>query len=572
MTISTEYDPPVIVVSGKLLGQVVDDAGTVVPSALVRVGNNSTVTNEFGLFQFDNIQMNASGTYITASRDGYFLGSDRIYPANGSTNFSRIQLLTKTLAGTITNAQGGDIQLAGANIRFEPNTIVNQQGTVVDGDISVYAQWLDPTAEDLGDFMPGALFGLNADGQEVTMTSMGMLAVELFDADGNELNIAAGREATLQFSVPASLLSIAPSEIPLWFFDEADGLWIEEGVATLDGDTYTGKVSHFTFWNVDFPYGTETVDISGCVKFENGDPAVFYDFTVAVEGGGIIVRGRTDNDGNFYGPVPLNETLVFQFTDECGGTQEFTVGPFTEDTDLVGCLILTPENGEATLSGQLVDCEGEGVSDGVVILQGAWPWNVISTDEDGNFSATCPFCGSSFDVIYQGFDLNNNNQTDEQTVTVGGDVDLGPVTICDNPIDEFIDASTNGVDQFFIDVELYMDSIQIDSLTWELGYSLIGNGTDQDQRFHRVGFSLLDIAVGTYTGDDLGFYYWIEGQPSFALGCPVSCNTIDVNITANGGPGGYLEGNYDGTSDGQDNQGPITDRPVSGTFRVQIPQ
>ena len=70
ITTTTEYDLPVVVVTGKLVGQVVDEMGNGVSSALVRLGNNSAVTNEFGLYNFDNIQMNAKGTYITASRDG----------------------------------------------------------------------------------------------------------------------------------------------------------------------------------------------------------------------------------------------------------------------------------------------------------------------------------------------------------------------------------------------------------------------------------------------------------------------------------------------------------------------
>jgi hypothetical protein len=35
----------------------------------------------------------------------------------------------------------------------------------------------------------------------------------------------------------------------LWSFDEAKGLWKEEGQAIKTGSNYVGDVSHFSFWN-----------------------------------------------------------------------------------------------------------------------------------------------------------------------------------------------------------------------------------------------------------------------------------------------------------------------------------
>ncbi|MEL7250310.1 MAG: carboxypeptidase-like regulatory domain-containing protein [Bacteroidota bacterium] len=579
ITTNSEYQPPVVVVTGKLVGQVVDETGNAVPNSLVRVGNRSAVSNEFGLFNFDNIQMNASGTYITASRDGYFLGSDRIYPANGSSNFSRIQLLAKTLAGTFNSVEGGTIEVSGASVRFDPSTIANQQGSLVNGEVSVYAQWLDPSAENLGDFMPGALFGLNEAGQEVTMTSMGMLAVELFDADGNELNIAAGREATVQFPVPASLLSIAPTEIPLWHFDETDGVWIEEGSATLDGSTYTGKVNHFTFWNVDFPYGTETVDVSGCVKFEDGSPATFYDFRVSVEGGGIIVWGRTDGDGNFYGPVPVNETLIFTFQDPgCGPAQTFTVGPLTEDTDLEGCFILVETQETITFSGQLVDCDGEPVGGGVVLLQHFWPWQVITADEEGFFSATFDGCDGQESFTITAYDFENQQATEPMQYSIAEDQDIGQLPVCDVELDEILSSNADGYELDFFDLELGLDSIVIspDSIEFFNYSEISGRGFDGEGNQSTISILIRSTDVGSYTGDDVGFSYWFSAVAqgsSFNLNCWIPCNTITVNVTNNEGPGGFLEGNYSGTSDGWDAmQMPLQDRPVSGTFRVRIPQ
>ena len=61
--------------------------------------------------------------------------------------------------------------------------------------------------------------------------------------------------------------------MPLWYFDEDGGYWIEDGVATLQGNTYVGEVTHFTFWNYDFPYPSATLCIT--LQDESGNPLAY---------------------------------------------------------------------------------------------------------------------------------------------------------------------------------------------------------------------------------------------------------------------------------------------------------
>lgn len=575
-TTETEYETPTILVTGNLVGQIIDETGAVMPDVIVRVGDQETVSNELGLYRFEDIRMNLKGTYVTAHLEGYFLGSDMVYPQNSSTNFSRIELLAKEIAGTFENGNGGTVNVSDAKVTFEPNSLVNAQGEVVNGEVQVVAKWLNPTADNLGDIMPGALFGLNTERQEVMMTSMGMLAVELYDASGNELTMAADKEATLSFPVPQSLLSIAPSTIPLWHFDEENGLWIEEGSATLEGDTYVGTVSHFTFWNVDFPYGTETVDINGCVKFDNGDPVTFRSFTVSVDGAGTIIWGSTDDQGQFYGPVPLGETLIFEFVDECGNLQEFTVGPFTEDTTIEGCFTLD-SGSSPTITGQLVDCDGEGVNEGVLLIQGFWPWDVVITDENGFFSYTLSNVCSSQDISYTAYDYDNTQASFQMSANISGDQDLGIINVCDILLEDLLTSDVDGQILEFFDLNLAVDTFNMspDGVNY-YDYSIIsGYRVDDEGHASYITLMINNLDVGAYSGNSAGYSYAYNPSSqtsSFYLSCDVPCSTVTINITSNEGPGGFLEGDYSGMSDGFDAmQNPITDIPVSGTFRIRIP-
>jgi hypothetical protein len=46
---------------------------------------------------------------------------------------------------------------------------------------------------------------------------------------GEKVELAEGLPATLTFAVPASMKDQAPATIPLWYFDEDEGIWKEEG-------------------------------------------------------------------------------------------------------------------------------------------------------------------------------------------------------------------------------------------------------------------------------------------------------------------------------------------------------
>ena len=101
--------------------------------------------------------------------------------------------------------------------------------------------------------MPGNLTGLTTNNEQKLLQTYGMIAVELEGGAGEKLNLAAGKIATISMPIPASMVASAPATIPLWYFNDTTGVWIEQGTATKQGSNYLGTVSHFSFWNCDVP-------------------------------------------------------------------------------------------------------------------------------------------------------------------------------------------------------------------------------------------------------------------------------------------------------------------------------
>ena len=264
-----DFEEEVIPVTASLAGLVIDEAGNPVENASVKLGANAESTDDKGNFLFKQVEMNAAGTYVTVQKAGYYKGSARIFPKDNSQNYVTIKLMEIIPSGSFVSGTGGVISNpSGIKLDFPPNAIVDDNGDAYDGNVEVAARWIDPTADDLFEIMPGNLQGVNQFNEEVALGSFGMMAVELSGDAGESLNLGNDQKAELTFPIPDELLGNAPDEIPLWSFNETVGLWVQEGSAVLDGNTYVGQVSHFSFWNCDAPF--PLVNISGRVVNENG--------------------------------------------------------------------------------------------------------------------------------------------------------------------------------------------------------------------------------------------------------------------------------------------------------------
>lgn len=125
--------------------------------------------------------------------------------------------------------------------------------------------YLDP--EDDVSLTPGGdLLALpeGADPNDVVpLETFGMMEFDLVDQDGNPIHeLAAAAEVCMKAGDGLSAGDI----IPLWYYDDAAGLWKEEGQGTVverDGiNMICGEVTHFTWWNYDQPINTHS-----CFKY-----------------------------------------------------------------------------------------------------------------------------------------------------------------------------------------------------------------------------------------------------------------------------------------------------------------
>ena len=515
------YNPEVKPVTSSVDGQVQDINKEPVVNATVSLGNLTTRTDDYGLFSFEGVTMNEAGTFITVTQPGFLNGSRRFFPRANANNKVVIEMIRENFQASFNATTGGIVTINGTtSVAFSPNSIVDANGEVYEREVFTTAAYLDPIANSTADRMPGNLQGVRTDLEEVSLQSFGMINLSLQDADGAPLNIGEGFTATISVALPASIAANAPNEMPLWSFNETYGVWVEEGTATKLNGHYVGEVSHFSWWNCDFPFPLIELDVT--LVDENNNPVSNHIVALGFGGDSIACYySYTNEDGFTSGKVPANETLLLQIRDLCGEIiYSTTIGPFTEDTTLGPIQVINSNINNTEITGSLVDCDGNAVTNGGVIV------NIDGRDyvrqvDDGTFNFFLSTCDGATDLTVKGLDFDALLESDPPIDgMVGTVVNTGAIQVCDQPITESIMTVTVGAQTYnYVGSNLtggvspngniFVQYAPLDSLGGETFISLVPNGT----------------TVGNYDNDNNCTMYDFSTQPNI----PYSLRNVDAN-------------------------------------------
>lgn len=293
-----------------IYGFVSDVDGNALANVLVTSGNDTTVTSESGAYSFDKCRAVNSRCVIKFEENEYFSVVRTANIEEGEARVDAVLMPQDTKEGVteITrfyNSQGATIKVGNMQITIPANSLVYENdGKPFYGSVFASAYYLNPNSENFTKEMPGGdMSGVTADGKSVILLSYGMVEVTLKDSVNKKLQLKEGAESTLSFPIPEGFTENQKyNEIPLWYFDDEKGTWIEEGIATKNGDSYSGKIKHFSWHNLDYPNRRAT--ICGRVTNKNGTPLPNVLVTISQ------TSARTDKNGNYCAYVPKN-TPVF---------------------------------------------------------------------------------------------------------------------------------------------------------------------------------------------------------------------------------------------------------------------
>jgi len=379
-------------------GQVTDINGTPIADATVQIGTQSIATDANGSYTISNVLPDLRVT-INVNHPAYFRNS-RIVQIKNMSITQNIKLGAAKASLTFNASDGANVSHDSANVALPTNGYIDANGTAYTGIIVVKMSYYPITTQSGRATYPGTFEGI--DGNETfPIRSYGFMNIELTDTNGNALNLAEGNVATLTYPVDYSLET--PIAIPLSYYDESQGYWIQESEATLVGNQYIGTVTHFTSWDLDAMGAV--ANLQGCVEDTNGTAigSANVQFT-SLNWDSYIVPTEANGTISAYNLL-ANEALTFSasividstiYYGEYSTSLTLTEG---ENRILTDCIVLNPQDtipGTITVTGILLkydEVNNTLVPDGNATINmyaqsGYSLLGTTTTDNDGSFSLT----------------------------------------------------------------------------------------------------------------------------------------------------------------------------------------
>jgi hypothetical protein len=344
-----------------IMGQALDTSGGGVASVTVRGGGAQTTTAADGTFQLDAPA--GQRTVVTFEKPGYLRGIKRVDVQDGTPTALRVTLLAEALPVEMDADTGGAVDGSRrAGIVAPAAAFVDPGGAPISGTVQVHLTPLDPAISAELAAYPGDLAARQTDGTIGQLETYGVLDVTIRQ-DGKELQIGDGKSIDIRIPAPSAGVSSPPATVELWSFDNDEGIWIEEGVATYNADdhTYDATISHLSPWNADVIQ--ESTCVRGRVTDQHGNAIPGSH----LEASGVSYLGWSSatagQNGEFCIVVQKNSTVEILAIHPLGGgtlrtvnggSSDSTVPPNCATCSDVGTWVV--EKGSVTGPGGTVDC------------------------------------------------------------------------------------------------------------------------------------------------------------------------------------------------------------------------
>jgi hypothetical protein len=318
------------------------DSGQPLEGATLRIGTQTATTDSHGQFE-----LSASANQkvdVRATLEGYAEGQAPL-SLDGKGGHVTLTLTRIGATSVLDIAAGGTATLNGST----STQLVLPADALVDaatqqhatGQVRVSLTAIDPGTQ------PGALPGGYKADNGGLFESFGAIQVQLKDAaTGKALQLASNKVAIIRIPVKTRSAE-TPASVPLSFFNERTGLWIQEGSADRKGDAssgyfYEGRVSRLGTWSADRSIGS-TVLVKGCVRdASNQVPNV--PVTVTLEG--LSYSGQAlatmAADGSFAVALKREADARLSASSYRQDSPAVLLAPSTADVDLRRqCLVLS---------------------------------------------------------------------------------------------------------------------------------------------------------------------------------------------------------------------------------------
>ena len=489
--------------------------GEPITEAELDFAGDKKFSDELGYFIFEGVGADTRNAILNITAEG-FLPVTRLITVL-SPNTIHLNITLTPIPDTESfDAEDGLVAVVSdeAQISFYPNGII-KDGAPFSGNVNLKSYHLAKDDDQLYERLPGDLIGIDQQQDLKILETYGMLYATLEDDEGNQLQPDPGLTAQLSIDIPTAYQARAPSEIPLWYFDEERGLWIEEGKAIKQGNTYVGTVTHFSWWNIDIPLGNLVTICLQASDVSTGEVLKNSDILFSSEGIEFGVQ-TTNDDGKLCVSLPANRVITLQLGTTCQYVSSTDIGPFDEARDDVQVELGTNEAGSVTINGDFSDCAGQPLSVDIVTVtrDGRRSAIDVTRDESFSYSVVCPRDKES--ITFLAFDKTSGNSVVKDFVVDADQLTSQfDLTVCGNAAQNILVGNINGEEVILLiesvklnpnetililDNRCYLSFLGNSTGNFEGGYFCVGGGPSANVDVTITSFG--DQIEGEFTGDN----------------------------------------------------------------------
>lgn len=313
-----------------------------------RVGR--TDTDATGRYAVE-VSANPGRLTVNVEANGYAAQSGVLTAFDGTGAVVNLDMVPFQVVQNFSAVEGVAADVDGQPIVALPaNSMVTQNGDAYSGQATVSIAVLDPSVNP--EIMPGDFLSWQGDSEApAPIESYGAVDVSLTSENDQALQLANGDVAEISIPLAAGRdPQEAPATMPLYFWSNEQGFWIEEGTARLEqvapaSWAYVGSVEHFTTWNADSLY--PVVSLNACVVDTNDNPVANAEVTAR----GVDYTGTSsataNADGHFDIDVrPESEVELIAVSDEWS-SDVLSIQTGDSDLSLNSCLTVLGDRGLA---------------------------------------------------------------------------------------------------------------------------------------------------------------------------------------------------------------------------------
>lgn len=399
-----------------------------------------------GTFEYSGGVANPDKVKITLVKKGFFTYT-KILTVDKNTSITglKFRLVPEQVAGTFEATNGGTISNSYATLVFQPNGVTKEDGSNYTGTVTV--KMPANRFNEANRQFPGDERGLTSTNQKVVLESWGGMEVEIYGASGEKLKPGKPVNYTYQIGYQYTYLQ---SDLKLWAYNEAEGIWIESGTAKLAGQTFTGSTLNLSY--LQFAYDHSSILLRAHILDKNRNIPVGFEFRYAMrEFNNIgLPSALVSSSGTVLLYIPLGISIRTFLNSPCGDRIETNydipplkngvVASFTYSVDLTPYL--------TSVTGNIDDCDFKPIDGRATLEVNGKKLN--SNLVKGVFNFDFLDCGSN-SAILTIYDTQDRVIHQNNTVVYhrGYKNTIAPITTCTKAIKGAISIMAEGVTYTF---------------------------------------------------------------------------------------------------------------------------